>query len=131
MSLLSLFQRGNFVLASGARSAWKIECDALTREDWAALAVMAAELLPPFREVRGVPRGGLPFAEALAEYVAPDSDHLLIAEDVVTTGGSIERFLKSTEVGSFARVLGVCAFARGAAPDWITPVFTLGKRSSG
>lgn len=125
---MELFQLGEFTLASGARSHFKIECDALTPEGWAALAAIAVELLPDFREVRGVPRGGIPFADALRKYENPLSDRLLIAEDVVTTGGSMERFLASTAVGSFVDVIGVCAFARGPVPDWVTPVWALGKK---
>ena len=45
---LALFQLGDFTLASGQRSRWKIECDNLLAEDWQALAVIAAEILPPF-----------------------------------------------------------------------------------
>jgi hypothetical protein len=66
---VSLFQLGDFTLASGASSLWKIECDALTPEDWQALAQMAVEILPPFGEVVGVPRGGVPFADALRPFV--------------------------------------------------------------
>jgi hypothetical protein len=95
---------------------------------------MAAELLPAFGEVLGVPRGGLPFAEALAShsracscsYIHPPHDWclgsplpLLIAEDVVTTGGSMERFRAGRDA------IGVCVFARGKVPAWVTPLFVL------
>ncbi len=127
---MSLFQSGEFTLASGGVSNFKIECDSLTPDDWTALAAMASEILPPFGAVRGVPRGGVPFAHALWKYATPHCPTLLIAEDVVTSGGSIERFLKGTEVGSFARVVGVCAFARGVVPEWVTPVFVLNREGN-
>ncbi len=125
---MPLFQLGNFALASGLHSRFKIECDFLTPDDWAALAEMAVELLPPFGRVVGVPRGGIPFANALQLYANRLCGTLLIAEDVVTTGASMERFLRKTEVGSYTQVRGVCAFARGSVPDWVVPVFTLGKK---
>lgn len=117
---MSLFQTGDFSLHSGARSIWKIECDALTPEDWRALAAMAAEILPPFGCVVGVPRGGLPFADALTQYVSP-SPLLLIADDVLTTGASMEEMLAAHD--SSGPVIGVCVFARGPAPEWVTPLF--------
>lgn len=120
-----IFQVGSFTLASGAKSNWKIECGSLTKADWAGLAAMAAEILPPFREVRGVPRGGVPFADALRRYVTQGP--VLVAEDVVTTGGSMERFA-AAECGNWPgspERIGVCVFARGPVPDWVTPLFRM------
>jgi hypothetical protein len=141
---MNLFMTGDFTLRSGAKSNWKIECDALTPADWEGLAAMAAEVLPSFQEVEGVPRGGHPFEEALRPYAwkyhhGGDKGRgtLLFAEDVVTTGGSIERF-RDERLETFARlgredgknylpskVIGVCVFARGKCPDWITPLFQM------
>ena len=129
---MSLFQLGEFTLASGQTSTFKIDCDALTADDWAALAHLAADRLPPFSQVMGVPTGGHPFALALRRY-ATTSPRLLIAEDVVTTGGSMERYVAELrEMGKVchvpadaADIIGVCAFARGPVPAWVTPLFTL------
>lgn len=118
----ALFQRGDFILASGAKSTWKIECDALTAEDWAGLAAQAVERLPAFGAVEGVPRGGLPFANALRPYVT--TGPLLIAEDVVTTGGSMERFRDGREA------IGVAAFCRGSCPTWVTPLYIISSQSA-
>jgi orotate phosphoribosyltransferase len=115
-----LFRYGNFTLASGTTSAWQIDCDALTPEDWDALAAMAASILPPFGYVEGVPTGGIPFAKALGKYVNPDSLTLLIAEDVITTGGSIERFRAGRNL-----TIGIVVFARGRCPNWVTPLFQM------
>lgn len=115
-----LFRYGNFTLASGATSTWKIDCDALTSEDWDALAAMAVQILPPFGYVEGVPQGGIPFANALRRYRTEGSKTLLIAEDVVTTGGSMERFR-----GGRALTIGVVVFARGRCPEWVIPLFQM------
>ena len=56
---------GDFTLNSGAKSKWKIECDAFTDADWQGLAQLIAESTAPFHEVVGVPRGGLKLAAAL------------------------------------------------------------------
>jgi hypothetical protein len=114
----ALFQLGEFTLAGGAASDWKIECDSLTAVDWAALARIASRLLPPFGDVEGVPTGGLPFADALRQY-ACHRGPLLIADDVCSTGGSMEKHRAGREA------IGVCAFARGTPPAWVTPLFTL------
>jgi orotate phosphoribosyltransferase len=78
---VTLFQTGDFTLASGQKSTWKIECDALTPEDWAGLAAMAVQFLPPFGAVLGVPRGGLPLARALEKYVTSGST--LVVDELV------------------------------------------------
>lgn len=121
-----LFQCGSFRLASGAASAWKIECDALSKDDWEGIARMAFEVLPPFGSVLGVPRGGVPFAAALSKYATGNANQaLLIAEDVVTSGKSIENYRRSLPREPEAGVWGVCLFARGAfVPKWVVPLFT-------
>lgn len=132
----NLFQRGDFTLRSGARSGWKIECDALTEGDWEALALIATELVQPFGYVFGVPRGGVPFAKALERYCRPEVHTVLIAEDVVTTGGSITRYvdeLKTTGkwptsmmgMRVMPSLIGVAVFARGYYPVWVQPLFRM------
>ena len=127
----NLFQLGDFTLASGATSKWKIECDALTKDDWAGLAAMAAEILPSWSAVLGVPRGGIPFANALARYQTNNAAHpVLIAEDVCTTGGSMDRYVKSLfKDGTLlprTPLMGVCVFARREEwPIWVTPLFAV------
>src|SRR5256885_11517306 len=88
---MTLFELGPFTLPSGRITHFKIECDVLTPGDWAALARLAVETLPPFGYVEGVPQGGLAFAEALHAYTTPDNQRLLIADDVWVTGLSMER----------------------------------------
>lgn len=87
VSQMNLFQSGEFTLASGSKSYFKIEMDALKAEDWKTLAKMAVEhLLPPFAEVHGVPTGGQRFAEALEPYAKSNGPgrHRLICDDVLT-----------------------------------------------
>lgn len=117
-----LFQLGDFVLRSGQQSAWKIEADALTDADWAALAKMASEILPPFGSVSGVPRGGLPFAKAMERYVTTGPH--LICEDVVTTGGSMERYRHDLSLLP-SQVIGIAVFARGIVPNWVKALFEM------
>lgn len=114
---MSLFQTVDVVLHSGEESDWKIECDTLTDEDMRTLAKRIAELVHPFGEVEGVPRGGLRLASALKPYRSAGG--LLIVDDVLTTGGSME----AHRAGRDAK--GAVIFARGESPAWVTPLFAM------
>lgn len=122
---MNLYQLGPFTLPSGRTTHFKIECDVLTAEDWQALARLAVELLPPFGRVEGVPRGGIPFAEALSDYITPTSKMLLIADDVWVSGISMERHRAER------RAIGVVVYTRSLPkmPDWVTPLIALSPRA--
>jgi len=118
---MNLFQLGSFVLHSGKRSHYKIECDALTDKDLETLAFMLNEKLPvTFCKVEGVPRGGLRFAKAMEIYQEKNSPLLLIVDDVFTTGRSIQEHAKGAS-GYYAGVI----FARNPCPGWVIPVWQL------
>lgn len=120
-----LFVLGNITLHSGRRSAWKIDCDALTDESLVALAHLASTLLPPFKLAIGVPRGGLRFARHLQKY-ARDCDGLecLIVDDVLTTGESMEEMRLKHPLVRGGPALGIVIFARGSTPPWVRALFT-------
>lgn len=128
---MGLFCLGDFVLNSGKCSPFKIECDALTIPDWVALAEMVSLTVPPFSSVEGIPRGGLQLARALLPHVTPDANRHLIVDDVLTTGGSMNRRREEVwvEMGrpSATIIMGAVVFARGPSPAWITPLFQLPK----
>jgi orotate phosphoribosyltransferase len=119
---MGLFQMGSFVAASGTELPWKVECDALTDADWKWAALQIA-CNGPFSSVEGVPTGGLrlaslllPFAETHRQ-VEP-SGPLLIVDDVLTTGGSMERQRAGRDA------LGFVVFARGPLPPWVRALWT-------
>ena len=121
---MTLFQAGDFTLHSGAQSAWKIECDSLTDEDWETLALMVVERVDSFTSVWGVPRGGIKLAAALDRYRSDPiyCGGVLIVDDVLTTGASME---EARRVSSQGIVQGAVVFARGECPDWIIPLFQM------
>jgi hypothetical protein len=129
--VMSLFQLGEFFLHSGAVSSWKLECDALTDEDWKALAEMVRQIVPHFSDVRGVPRGGLKLADALRPFCTPTYRCVLVVDDVLTTGDSMERFSDAVlaevdpEKKGGIGLTGVVVFARGKCPPWIKPLFQM------
>jgi len=113
---------GEFVSNAGHRLPFKIELDELTDADWDCLARMVAGEFA-FSTVEGVPTGGLRFAEALQKYVSPPRVNvLLLVDDVLTTGGSMERQRAGRDA------MGVVVFARSKpVPSWIIPIFRLGS----
>ena len=114
---MSLFKLGDFKSHSGNILSWKIECDALTEDDWQCLAVIIAKVVGPFGSVEGVPQGGLPLATALQRHVT--HGELLIVDDVLTTGISME----DQRYGRTAK--GAVIFARGPCPVWVKPIFKM------
>ena len=115
---MTLFRQGDFTLHSGSKSWLKIDCDALTDDDWATLAIAVYEHGIKFRRVIGVPQGGLKFAYALEPYRFPNPEYpVLIVDDVMTTGNSMEE-MRAKYPGS----IGVVVWARGRCPDWIEPI---------
>lgn len=127
MSARSLFNSGTFRLHSGGESSFKIDCDALTDEDLAALALQVARRWR-FRSVYGVPRGGTRFAEALKPYALPCVElPRLIVDDVFTTGQSMNA-ARNSPWSTRNDDIGVVIFARQPTPDWIYSIFQLWNR---
>lgn len=119
---MNLFQTGAFRLNSGILSPLKIECDALRESDWAALAyIITSKFI--FRDVVGIPTGGLLLQEALRPYATHSDEHpLLLVDDVLTTGGSMERMREKLIAPD---IIGVVVFARNPPPAWIHPIFQM------
>ena len=114
-----MFKWGEFRSHAGLTLPFKIELDGLTDADWDCLARMVADAFA-FGHVDGVPTGGLRFATALSRYVEPGDPGLLIADDVLTTGKSMERQRAGREA------MGVVVFSRtNYEPGWIFPIFRL------
>jgi hypothetical protein len=118
-SKVDIFQLRHLIGHSGEALSWKVECDELTEEDWFCLATLAYRILPPFGLVEGVPRGGLRFAEALRRFSTAGCSALLIADDVCTTGASLEAQRDGRDA------IGIVAFARSGCPSWVMPIWTV------
>ena len=118
----ALFQRGAFKLHSGDVTTWKVECDALTAEDWEGLAAIALDRfsLAYIQRVIAVPRGGVPFAEALRPLIGGVGS-VLVVDDVLTTGASMRATMRQ-HPGS----VGLVAFARGPLPPRVMALWSLG-----
>lgn len=114
---MGLFQLGNFTSAAGLKLTWKIECDALTDDDWQCIAAVVGPGLD-FGEVEGVPNGGVKLAHYLKPYATGQG--LLIAEDVLTTGNSMNRHRAGRPAD------GLVLFSRAIlVPPWVRPILQL------
>ena len=95
---MNLFQHGKFTSHAGKELDWKIECDALTDEDWKCLAKMISEKTE-FGSVYGIPRGGTKLANALQKYCNPKNPTRLVVDDVYTTGKSMNEVMQKGDFG--------------------------------
>ncbi len=112
---------------AGLTLKWKIICDSLTEEDWDSLAQLVVSRYD-FKLAVGVPQGGLAFASALNKYAKSASVGLpvLIVDDVLTTGGSMEEMKRElAKKYNGNQMLGVVLFSRGQVPVWVRAIFTL------
>lgn len=127
---MAIFIKQEITLHSGLKSDFKIECDSLSNEDIETISYMIGQKLE-FSDVIGVPRGGLRLADALKKYtknkfkdpfLLSSPPPILIVDDVLTTGGSMNEFKNSLPDN---RYIGVVIFARGKTPSWIIPLFQM------
>lgn len=123
--MIHLFQTKNIKLHSGSRSDWKIECDALTDDDLETLAKLISKKVK-FGQVIGIPKGGVRLEGALIKYVTK-SPILLLVDDVLTTGNSMNKYKREIERKTGKTVMGMVIFARNRPPDWVRAIFTYWK----
>ncbi len=127
---MNMFQKEDFVSHAGLNLTWKIECDAMTPEDWDTIAYIVS-LSYKFSNVRGIPRGGLPFQKALEKYEDSSVLKILIVDDVLTSGESMSEFKDSILKGSRTiwedkDIQGVVLFSRFPCNlDWVKIIFQL------
>ena len=90
--IIDLFQSGDFISHAGLPLKWKIECDAISKSGWDALACMIMQYNKrSFGSVEGIPRGGIPLANALKKYATEGPP--MIVDDVYTTGKSFDDYV--------------------------------------
>lgn len=111
--MTNLFQIRNFTSAAGLNLTWKIECDALTEDDWDCIAHVGVAMLPKFGRVLAVPSGGIPLAKSFEFYQQASSELTLVVDDVWTTGKSMLALVKELNLKDHEWV-GFVGFARGA-----------------
>lgn len=105
---------------------FEVRCDALTIEDCMAAAAWLLPAVGRFGSVEFVPsRSNLVpqwLAQAFWAYVTEGSHTVLICDDVLTTGASMEK-QRANRMG-----VGAVILARGVCPGWIQPLLELNHR---
>ena len=123
---MNLFQSVDFKSHAGLDLSWKIEMDALEDEEWVTISQMILELSQPFREAIGIPRGGMELGTRLNQYgTGNKTDPILIVDDVLTTGDSMEDFKRMREFRNPTKYIGWVVFARGYPPSWCKALFQM------
>lgn len=117
---LPLFEQGDrYVLASGIETNWRINAEALRDESISTIAYVLAQWLDfDYNKVESIPRGGDRLAIAMREFGDVGSDKTLICDDVLTSGGSMERARRGRQ-----DIVGAVIFARGPIPEYVTAMF--------
>lgn len=113
-----LFRLAAVTLHSVKVSDWKIDCDALDDDDIRCVAALLVRQIPRFGSVEGVPKGGLRLAAAIRPFQT--AGPLLIVDDVMTTGGSMEVHRAGRDA------IGAVIFSRADFRKmllWVTPLF--------
>ena len=121
----NLFIKKDFISHSGIPLQWKIDCDVLSDEDIETCAWLIAQKIV-FGAVIGIPTGGLRLEKALWKYTSNDSQTILIVDDVLTTGKSMENGFANLTIRKIypdKNIKGAVIFARTIPPSWIMPLF--------
>ena len=124
-----LFKLGDFVSHAGLSLSWKIEMDVLSDAEWFCIKKMIMEYTGPFKEAIGIPRGGLKLASILnSEATQSKKDPILIVDDVLTTGTSMDEFKRKKQWRDPAKYIGWVVFARTKPPEWVHALFQMPKK---
>jgi hypoxanthine phosphoribosyltransferase len=123
---MALFEKRTVKLNSGEVSDFKIECDALTDEDLECIAYLMSKKLK-FKAVYGVPTGGKRLEGKLRQYCIDDNSlPILVCDDVLTTGGSINRFKSFlNKIDGKSNIITAVIFNRGYKGNDVFSLFTM------
>lgn len=125
--MTELFQLKEFTSHAGQKLPWKIECDALSHNEWSCIAEMIMEYEDrPFRAVIGIPSGGNMLSFKLAKYCTGEARHgILIVDDVYTTGKSFRDFIDRYQYHKDINLMCWVAFARIKPEEGINALFQM------
>lgn len=120
-----IFELKRSTLHSGLVSDWRINFEQFPENSVRTFASMIAQRAGPFGRVEGVPTGGLLLAELLRPFLCSDSDNLLIADDVLTTGDSITRHRNGRDAVGWVVFDRSAGFPGVKRPGWVNSLWRL------
>ena len=122
---IDLFQKVDFISHAGLPLTWKIECDAISDNEWIALAHIIRQYEKRnWCEAVGIPRGGVALGEALDKYSTGDqNDPVLVVDDVYTTGKSFKEYVAEHNLDD--DTIKWAVFARKPTADGVKALFTM------
>jgi hypothetical protein len=122
---IDLFQKIDFISHAGLPLTWKLECDAISDNEWITLAHMIREYEDQnWQYAVGIPTGATKLGEILTRYgTGSVKDPVLIVDDVYTTGKSFIDF----EAKHYAdkKVIKWAVFARKPTENGVKALFTM------
>lgn len=133
---MSLFVNSPFQSHSGQSLPFKIECDNLSDEELDVFVNMIQNACKSynslkFSSVMGVPSGGTRIADKLQQYTDETANRLLIIDDVLTTGKSMEEYKAKAMCAGWNKenIYGIVLFSRADfCPYWVVPIYELNWR---
>lgn len=130
MSMGDFLCKRDVTLHSGGKSDFIVDCANLSDSAMECIAyLLHKKLSHPFGSIEGVPAGGLRIAEYMGKYITPEAKRVLIVDDVLTTGNSMEEQLKGRN--RYQDVMGAVIVVRGNLQQnywnrqWITHLITI------
>jgi len=122
---MDLFQQYNYTGHAGDSLTWKIECDALSDDEWKILAnTLLTYEKRPFRVAVGIPRGAVKLGNALNVFATGESHHpVLVVDDVYTTGTSFREFKDKHYPNE--HIMQWVIFARKPTTNNVNALFTM------
>ncbi len=107
-----------------------IDCRTLSEADWSCIARQVTKRHVPFGRVVSASEGGENLVQALEPHQDPTSGYVLVVDDVLTTGSSMEEARRKLVAGGthINDVLGFVFCARASCPSWVTPWLMLNRR---
>jgi hypothetical protein len=128
VSEINLFQWGKFTSHAGLELNWKIECDAISKEEWKCLArIIREKETKNWCRAEGIPRGGIPLAQELDKFsTRSNSDPVLICDDIWTTGTSFNDYIQE-HYPNWLQAQGIkwVIFSRGMTHDGVKSLFSM------
>lgn len=122
---MPLFKLESFKSASGNILPFKIECDALTDVDLKCIGYLIEQHIKysnnmgnTYKDIIGIPTGGarlLKYVD-IDNLVTKSSEYILLIDDVLTTGSTINKFILNNNITSNYEILVL--FDRSGSDDF-------------